>query len=71
MAHRADYSLAVEPHTVVVFDKASYRERNIIERCINRLKQWRRVATRYEKLAANYLAAILLAASMHFANLLL
>ena len=43
----------------------------MIERCINRLKQWRRVATRYEKLAVNYAAVIFIAASMHFVNLLL
>jgi transposase len=56
---------------VVALDKARYRERNIIERYINRLKQWRRVATRYEKLAVNYATVILVAASMHFVNLLL
>lgn len=56
---------------IITFDKARYRERNVIERCINRLKQWRRVATRYEKLAANYVAVILIAATMHFVNLLL
>ena len=44
------------------FDRAAYRERNVIERTINRLKQWRRIATRYEKRAANYLAMITLAA---------
>ena len=55
----------------IPLDKARYRERNVIERCINWLKQWRRVATRYEKLAANYAAMILIAASMHFVNLLL
>ena len=33
-----------------------YRQRNIVERAIDRLKQWRRIATRYEKLAANYTA---------------
>jgi transposase len=55
----------------ITFDKARYRERKVIERCINRLKHWRRVATRYEKLAANYSAVILIAASMHFVNLLL
>ena len=44
------------------FDRSAYRERNIIERLINRLKQWRRIATRYEKRAANYLAMITLAA---------
>ena len=31
------------------FDKAAYRERNVVERTINRLKQFRRIATRYEK----------------------
>src|SRR5262249_58611652 len=33
------------------FDRKSYRRRNIIERCVNSLKWFRRVATRYEKLA--------------------
>ena len=40
------------------FDKAAYRERNKVERLINRLKQYRRIATRYEKRAANYLAMV-------------
>jgi transposase len=44
------------------FDRVAYRERNVIERLINRLKQWRRIATRYEKRAANYLAMLTLAA---------
>lgn len=44
------------------FDRAAYRERNRVERLINRLKQFRRVATRYEKLAASYLAMVTLAA---------
>jgi transposase len=44
------------------YDAAVYRARNWVERCINRLKQWRRVATRYEKRAANYLAMALIAA---------
>jgi transposase len=47
------------------FNRALYRLRNCVERAINRLKQFRRLATRYEKRAANYhgmwvLAAILL-----------
>jgi hypothetical protein len=45
------------------FDRAVYRERNRVERLINRLKQCRRVATRYEKHAAHYLAMLALAAS--------
>jgi transposase len=44
------------------FDRELYRERNQVERCINRLKQYRRVATRYEKLAVNYLAMVSIAA---------
>jgi transposase len=47
------------------FDRALYRQRNRVERLINRFKQFRRLATRYEKRAENYhgmwvLAAILL-----------
>lgn len=44
------------------FDRAAYRQRNRVERLINRLKQFRRVATRYEKRACNYLAMVTLAA---------
>jgi transposase len=47
---------------VRVLDRAAYRRRNFVERLINRLKQSRRIATRYEKLAANYLAMLTLAA---------
>ena len=43
-------------------DRAAYKRRNEVERCINRLKQNRRVATRYEKRAENYLAMVTLAA---------
>jgi transposase len=42
--------------------KALYRERNQVERFFNRLKQFRRIATRYDKLGANFLAFIQLAA---------
>jgi transposase len=43
------------------FSREIYRQRNIVERAINRLKQFRRIATRYEKLAANYTAMIAIA----------
>ena len=43
------------------FDKSIYRQRNLVERCFNRLKQFRRIATRYEKNAENYLAMLTLA----------
>ena len=41
--------------------KALYRQRNQIERFFNSLKQFRRIATRYDKLGANFLAFIQLA----------
>jgi transposase len=44
------------------FDAGAYRQRNLIERMFCRLKDWRRVATRYDKLAANFAAAVALAA---------
>jgi transposase len=44
------------------FDKAIYRERNRVERLINRLKHNRRIATRYEKRAENYRAFLTVAA---------
>ena len=46
------------PH---VFRRDLYRLRNRVERFFNKLKQFRRIATRYEKLAANYLAMIKIA----------
>jgi transposase len=42
--------------------KAIYRQRNHVERFFNKLKQFRRIATRYEKLGANFFAFIKLAA---------
>jgi len=44
------------------FDPEAYKRRNIIERTFCRLKDWRRVATRYDKLAANFASACCLAA---------
>ena len=41
--------------------KVVYRERNHVERFFNKLKQFRRVATRYEKLGANFFAFVKLA----------
>lgn len=44
------------------FDAIAYKARNAIERTFCRLKDWRRIATRYDKLAINYKAAVLIAA---------
>lgn len=45
-------------------DKHLYAQRHLVECCFSRLKQFRRVATRFEKTARNYLAVLHLAAAM-------
>jgi transposase len=50
------------------FEKLHYRKRNIVERLINRLKQFRRIATRYEKRAANFSAMITIASLFLFSD---
>ena len=54
-------SNSLEPRT---YDAVIYKERNQIERLFNRLKNCRRVATRYEKSARNFLAMLQLAGTM-------
>jgi transposase len=54
----------------VQFDKASYRGRCVIEQCIGWLKECRRVATRFEKLAINYHAMVSLAMIGRYLKLL-
>jgi transposase len=44
-------------------DPAIYRQRNVVERYFCKLKHFRRIATRFDKLARNFLAAVLLASS--------
>lgn len=46
----------------LVFNKWLYRQRNIVERFFNRLKQFRGIATRYDRKSENFLAAIKMAA---------
>jgi len=43
-------------------DEARYKQRNVVERCFSHLKDWRRVATRYDKPARNFAASVALAA---------
>ena len=45
----------------ICFSPYLYRDRNLVEWFFNKIKQCRRVATRYDKLAANYLAFVKLA----------
>jgi transposase len=58
----------INEHHKGTFNKQIYRKRNIVERLINRLKQFRRIATRYEKRAANFSAMITLASIFLFSN---
>ncbi len=44
------------------FDYATYRRRNAIDRCVNKLKQWRGIAKGYEKGAIDYRAMVISAA---------
>ena len=48
----------------LAYDKHLYKERHLVECFINKLKQFRRIATRYEKTARNFLAMITIAATM-------
>ena len=47
--------------TPLLMDRVHYRERNVVERLVGWLKEFRRIATRYDKLAASYLAFVQLA----------
>jgi transposase len=46
--------------------KQANKDRNVIERCYCRLKDFRRIATRYDKLARNYFSALCLVAAVAF-----
>lgn len=50
----------------VVYDKARYKERHRVENAFCRIKDYRRVATRYDKLAANFLSGVALAILVAF-----
>jgi transposase len=48
----------------IPYDVRAYRKRNLVERMFCRLKDFRRVATRYDKLARNFLAGTMIAAAL-------
>ncbi|MDB5296345.1 MAG: Transposase domain protein [Phycisphaerales bacterium] len=52
------------------FDRDAYRRRNVVERCVNWLKENRRVGTRHEKLGVAYLAMVKLAMIRRYLKLL-
>ncbi|WP_246429939.1 IS5 family transposase [Rhodobium orientis] len=52
------------PNRPYPLDRIAYRRRNVIERMFGKLKNWRRIATRYDRLARNYLAALALVSTV-------
>ena len=46
------------------YDRELYKRRNVIERAFNKLKHWRRIATRYDRRSENFLAFLYLAAAV-------
>ncbi|GIG79622.1 IS5 family transposase [Planotetraspora kaengkrachanensis] len=46
------------------FDRDVYKRRNVVERCFNQLKQFRALATRYDKTATSYTAVVTIAAML-------
>ena len=53
------------------FDREAYRGRNVVERCVGWLKECRRIGTRFEKLAVNFLAMLHLAMIQRYLRRLL
>ena len=54
--------------TVITYNKELYRQRNRVERFFNKIKNFRRIATRYDKLSKTFLASVLLVAAFLIAN---
>ena len=54
------------PKAPIVYDADLYKQRNRIERMFGRLKDWRRIATRYDRCAHAFMSAICIAATVIF-----
>jgi transposase len=59
---RAAIPSTASRRTPYPLDRTAYKRRNVIERMFCKLKNWRRIATRYDRLARNYLSGLALAA---------
>ena len=66
---QAPRSGAVEQAIPICFSKHLYRARNRVERFFNKIKHYRRIATRYDKLARNFLAATALVGALFWIKL--
>jgi transposase len=60
------HPLDTEPKAELPYDKALYRQRHRIENAFGRLKDWRRIATRYDRCAHTFFSAICIAATVTF-----
>jgi transposase len=60
------HPLDKEPQHPLPYDKVLYRQRHRIENMFGRLKDWRRVATRYDRCAHTFFSAICIAATFSF-----
>ncbi|MFE5909085.1 transposase [Streptomyces wedmorensis] len=58
---------ARQPQWPPAFDREIYKHRNVVERCFDRLKQWRDIATRYDTTAQSHEAAVTLASLLTWA----
>jgi transposase len=65
---RANVRLMPNRTNLPPFSKRLYRERNLVERFFNKLKHFRAIATRYDKLARNFLAGVHLASAIILLN---
>jgi len=61
--HRAGHPAKGESKKPIGYDREVYKRRNLIERCVNALKQFRRIATRYEKTARAFLSMLCIGAA--------
>jgi transposase len=56
--HRAHHSAPKNPKIQYDYDRAIYRQRNVVEQMICRFKDWRRIATRFDRNIENFIGAI-------------
>ena len=50
--------------TLIPYDFEAYKMRNTVERCFNKLKRFRRIATRFDRRAQNFLSFVQIAAAI-------
>ena len=60
----AQLSQPVQPQEAHPHDQEAYKGRNLIESCFGRLQDFRRIATRYDKLALNYFSRVCIVAAV-------